>query len=186
MRTLCILLTFLFVGLAADAQNRTWVNGYYTRNGTYVQGYWRTLPDANPYNNYSTPGNYNPNTGTSAPGDIQRYLERYYEHEPRSTDVWVNPYLRKDGTLVEGHYRTAPNGNPLDNYSFPGNLNPYTGEVGKGSVQEYLQDYNLNSDELLRLYLSCPELFEEPADDPLLLPDYSAPDYFETPLIDEE
>lgn len=39
------------------------VNGYTRSNGTYVEPYHRTAPDANPYNNYSTEGNYNPYTG---------------------------------------------------------------------------------------------------------------------------
>lgn len=34
----------------------------------YVQPYYRTPPDGNPYNNYSHPGNYNPNTGKITPG----------------------------------------------------------------------------------------------------------------------
>jgi hypothetical protein len=39
------------------------VQGYYRRDGTYVAPHSRTNPDGNPYNNYSTQGNYNPNTG---------------------------------------------------------------------------------------------------------------------------
>jgi hypothetical protein len=26
--------------------------------------------------------------------------------------VWVDPYNRKDGTQVQGHYRSNPDGNP--------------------------------------------------------------------------
>src|SRR5215510_8642744 len=66
----------LSMGLAL-AQVR--VNGYYRRDGTYVQPHSRTLPDSNPYNNYSYPGNYNPNTGQITRGDSNRYLQRYYE-----------------------------------------------------------------------------------------------------------
>ncbi|HEC92830.1 MAG TPA: hypothetical protein ENI51_07565 [Candidatus Atribacteria bacterium] len=40
-----------------------WVNGYYRRNGTYVNGHWRSDPDGNPYNNWSSWGNINPYTG---------------------------------------------------------------------------------------------------------------------------
>src|SRR5437870_772678 len=40
-----------------------WVNGYTRSNGTYVQGYYRSRPDGNPYNNYSSQGNTNPYTG---------------------------------------------------------------------------------------------------------------------------
>jgi hypothetical protein len=41
----------------------TYVHGYVRKDGTYVQGYHRTSPDSNPYNNYSTKGNLNPWTG---------------------------------------------------------------------------------------------------------------------------
>jgi len=55
------------------------VNGYYRKDGTYVQPHTRSAPDDSPTNNYSMPGNYNPNTGTITPGDPNKYLERYYE-----------------------------------------------------------------------------------------------------------
>ena len=31
--------------------------------------------------------------------------------------VWVNPYMRNDGTSVRGHYRTAPDGYCWNNFS---------------------------------------------------------------------
>jgi hypothetical protein len=40
---------------------------------------------------------------------------------------YVKPHVRKDGTHVEGHYRSSPNNYKLDNYSTEGNANPYTG-----------------------------------------------------------
>lgn len=40
-----------------------YVNGYTRQDGTYVNGYYRTAPDSDPYNNYSSKGNYNPYTG---------------------------------------------------------------------------------------------------------------------------
>lgn len=47
-----------------------------------------------------------------------------------AADTYVNPYVRKDGTYVEGHWRTAPNDTRMDNYSTQGNTNPYTGQKG--------------------------------------------------------
>lgn len=35
--------------------------------------------------------------------------------------VRVRGYFRKDGTYVQPHYRSAPDGNPYNNWSFPGN-----------------------------------------------------------------
>jgi hypothetical protein len=64
----------------ALAQTR--VDGYFRRDGTYVQPHYRTAPDGNPYNNYSFPGNYNPNTGRITGDDPNRYLQRYYGSQP--------------------------------------------------------------------------------------------------------
>jgi hypothetical protein len=48
---------------------------------------------------------------------------------------YVHPYTKKDGTYVQGHYKTAPDDTKLNNYSTKGNLNPYTGE--EGTVDPY-------------------------------------------------
>ena len=48
---------------AGSALADGYVNGYYRGNGTYVQPYYRSSPDGNPFNNYSTQGNVNPYTG---------------------------------------------------------------------------------------------------------------------------
>src|SRR6188768_1527278 len=55
--------------------------------------------------------------------------------------VRVKGYFRKNGTYVQPHYRSAPDGNPYNNYSYPGNLNPYTGEVATGDPSTYLNNY---------------------------------------------
>jgi hypothetical protein len=47
-----------------------------------------------------------------------------------SADTWVKGYFRKDGTYVNGHYRSDPDGYFWNNYSSYGNVNPYTGEKG--------------------------------------------------------
>jgi len=62
------------------------VRGYYRKDGTYVRSHYRTLPDGNPYNNYSYPGNYNPNIVKITPGGPRKYLDRYY-NEPSSSSV---------------------------------------------------------------------------------------------------
>jgi hypothetical protein len=45
-------------------------------------------------------------------------------------DTYVRGYTKQNGTYVEPHYRSSPNGTTLDNYSTKGNVNPYTGQVG--------------------------------------------------------
>lgn len=42
----------------------------------------------------------------------------------------VQGYYRKDGTYVQPHWRSNPNGTVTDNYSYQGNTNPYTGHIG--------------------------------------------------------
>lgn len=49
----------------------------------------------------------------------------------------VQGYTRRDGTYVAPHMRTNPDGNPFNNYSSRGNVNPYTGQMG--SVNPYSQ-----------------------------------------------
>jgi hypothetical protein len=44
--------------------------------------------------------------------------------------VHVKGYYRKDGTYVQPHYRSAPDGNFNNNWITKGNVNPYTGEAG--------------------------------------------------------
>ncbi|MFA5060157.1 MAG: hypothetical protein WC676_05970 [Candidatus Omnitrophota bacterium] len=41
----------------------TYVDGYYRKDGTYVQPHYRSSPNSTEYDNYSTKGNYNPYTG---------------------------------------------------------------------------------------------------------------------------
>lgn len=67
------ILGFLISG-DASAQGVEQVNGYYRQNGTYVQPYMKTIPDGNPYNNFSTQGNVNPYTG--AVGTVNPYNGR--------------------------------------------------------------------------------------------------------------
>jgi hypothetical protein len=57
------------------------------------------------------------------------------------SQVYVNGYYRSDGTYVKAHYRSSPDGNPYNNYSFPGNVNPYTGKVATGNPETYLRNY---------------------------------------------
>lgn len=46
------------------------------------------------------------------------------------SDQMVSGYTRSNGTYVEPYHRSAPDGNPYNNYSTQGNVNPYTGQMG--------------------------------------------------------
>lgn len=47
-----------------------------------------------------------------------------------TAQVHVDGYFRPNGTYVQPHDRTPPNGTTLDNWSTRGNVNPYTGQLG--------------------------------------------------------
>lgn len=70
---LAIVIGFTLAAVAgsAMAQSAQYVPGYFRADGTYVQGYYRTVPDQNPYNNYSARGNVNPYTGRT--GTVNPY-----------------------------------------------------------------------------------------------------------------
>ena len=48
-------------------------------------------------------------------------------------DVYVRGYTKSNGTYVQPHYRSSPNGTTADNWSTKGNVNPYTGQYGTKS-----------------------------------------------------
>lgn len=58
-----IILTTLVSGTAFAKRTTSRVRGHITKKGTYVQPYYKTTPDKNVYNNWSTQGNMNPYTG---------------------------------------------------------------------------------------------------------------------------
>jgi hypothetical protein len=59
-----------------------------------------------------------------------------------SAQNWVNGYTRKDGTTVQGYYRSDRNHTNHDNYSTSGNINPYTGSVGSTARDYSSEAYN--------------------------------------------
>lgn len=102
----CRVLTFFIAALVifATLTEAARVRGYFRKDGTYVRPHYRTNPDGNPFNNYSFPGNYNPNTGTITGGDPAKYLERYYQRQsggvpstgPASSSILpMLPYLQQ-------------------------------------------------------------------------------------------
>ena len=60
---------------------------------------------------------------------------------PITHAVHVSGYMRKNGTYVNSYERTAPDGNPYNNYGYPGNYNPNTGQITGGSEDAYLNNY---------------------------------------------
>jgi len=74
-----------------------------------------------------------------------------------SAQVKVRGYYRKNGTYVQPHYRSNPDGNPYNNWSYPGNANPYTGKTATGNPDTYLNNYyNRSSNSSKNLNYSYP------------------------------
>jgi hypothetical protein len=48
----------------------------------------------------------------------------------KSSSSRVHGYTRSNGTRVESHRRTTPEGSFRNNYSTKGNVNPHTGKSG--------------------------------------------------------
>ena len=75
----------LAAAVTLTASSPSWadqyVQGYYRSDGTYVQPYWRSDPDGNPFNNFACPGNLNPHGGEVAPRNSDTYLRNYYGRE---------------------------------------------------------------------------------------------------------
>ncbi len=58
-----------------------------------------------------------------------------------SASVYVKGHYRSNGTYVSPHYRSNPNNSVYDNWSYKGNVNPYTGTVGTGTYGDYFSYY---------------------------------------------
>ena len=54
---------------------------------------------------------------------------------------YVNGHYRKNGTYVQGYNRSDRDSSPYNNYSYPGNTNPYTGKTATGNEDTYLYNY---------------------------------------------
>lgn len=88
------------------------VNGYFRSNGTYVQPHYRTAPDHNFYNNWSTRGNVNPYTGKAG-------TKEYPSNSPPNLG---NSYYHSNSVTPHSY-----SSNPI-NPSPPKSNNYYSGE----------------------------------------------------------
>jgi hypothetical protein len=57
--------------------------------------------------------------------------------EASRADEYVSGYYRSNGTYVQPYMRSSPDNSVFNNYSYEGNLNPYTGQVGSNSYGDY-------------------------------------------------
>lgn len=123
MKRFILLIICLSITYISISQVR--VNGYYRKNGTYVQPHYRSSPDGNPYNNYSFPGNFNPYTGEFAKGNPDTYLSKYYKIYSTYTPERYSNYVRNlCGTNYSGlefskSYSTKNYDNQIIGYVIP-------------------------------------------------------------------
>jgi hypothetical protein len=103
MRRTTTILAMLAInlGVSFSAEAAVRVRGYYRSNGTYVQPHYRSNPDGNFSNNWSTYPNVNPYTGavgtkrTPPSSTLPSY--RAPSQSP-STNLYTNPYAGATGT----------------------------------------------------------------------------------------
>ena len=79
MKKLFFTINFFVISAISFAQSSTYVNGYTKKDGTNVQGYYKTKSDNTNTNNYSTKGNTNYYTGEpgSKPKDYSSESKNY-------------------------------------------------------------------------------------------------------------
>lgn len=73
MKNIVILTAVSILFLSSTASSDESVNGYYRRDGTYVQPHMRSSPNSNTMDNWSTRGNTNPYTGTTGSNSYNQY-----------------------------------------------------------------------------------------------------------------
>lgn len=101
MKKLFILFSLILVSIAfAD----TWVNGYTRKDGTYVPGHYRSSPDGDASNNWSTKGNTNPYTGERG---TRTYGGAYDENGATGRQGTCQTVYIPGGYDAEGNYRSG-------------------------------------------------------------------------------
>ncbi|KLT70495.1 SH3 domain-containing protein [Flavobacterium sp. ABG] len=93
---------FLFI-FVINSYSQVNVKGYYRSNGTYVQPHQRTASNSTITDNYSYPGNYNPNISYDNSSSRSNYN---YTSSTNTNTEWVDGYYRNDGTHVNGYFKT--------------------------------------------------------------------------------
>lgn len=93
MKKLIILVCLALFALSSIAfAGQTSVRGYYKSNGTYVAPHVRTTPNSSRMDNYSYPGNYNPNKGAITPYSTSPRQNYPSNPNPYDQDKVKNPY----------------------------------------------------------------------------------------------
>jgi len=111
MKRLITILVVLVVvcGLVVPADAAVRVRGYFRSNGTYVRPHYRSNPDGNFWNNWSTYPNINPYTGSRGtkrtPSYSRGYSWRIPSYSLKTPSYW-NSYSRSFPSYSSPSYNT--------------------------------------------------------------------------------
>ena len=103
------LITFIFLIIISEitfCQGSSYVKGYFKSNGTYVAPHYRSSPDGNFYNNWSTYGNINPYTGKEG---TKRTPEKYRSYSSTIDNFYLAPLPDpiRGSTYTISNYRNS-------------------------------------------------------------------------------
>lgn len=104
---LAVLAIVCAISLPADAAVR--VRGYFRSNGTYVRPHYRSNPDGNFWNNWSTYPNINPYTGSIGTRRTPSYSRGYSWSTPSyswSSPSYWNSYSWRSPSYSNPSYST--------------------------------------------------------------------------------
>lgn len=116
MKKFIFLLTVGILGVIFTTNAQTYVNGYFRKDGTYVQGHYRNSRNVTNHDNYSTIGNSNPYTGKA--GTVARdYSSDAYNYGagqiintgPKGGQYYINS---------NGNKTYVPKRTPTSTYSY--------------------------------------------------------------------
>ena len=155
------------------------VKGYYRKDGTYVRPHYRSAPDRNFYNNWSTKGNINPYTGKPGtkvipPSSYKKYpYSRSYSTSPKKYNKNIKVEQRGccswhggvcgcneegrviccDGTLSPTCRCNTSNHQSLPHSSYNSSITPSTGNYDAKPVIKPFIVYLKNGRELVCDYV---------------------------------
>ena len=86
-----ILIGIIFIFQFSESIAQVHVNGYYRKNGTYVQPHYRSSPNSTKMDNWSTKGNVNPYTGQVGTKNVYETPNQNY-NTPITNEIYSGNY----------------------------------------------------------------------------------------------
>ena len=108
MKKLIIYIFLIFISEIIFCQGSVYVKGYFKSNGTYVAPHYRSAPDGNFYNNWSTYGNINPYTGKEG---MKLTPEKYKSYSSTIDNFYLAPlpdHIRGSLNTISSYRNSLP------------------------------------------------------------------------------